>query len=94
MLKFEIYIHANSTQNISPIHKNISIFLYYIQEIVFLKQYPNGINFPTATLINKSTALWGPVYLHGLTLITAWISNHMPSKVLVEMTYPFLDYNN
>ena len=30
---------------------------------------------------------------HGLTLIPAWISNHMPSKVWDEITYPFLNFN-
>ena len=34
-----------------------------------------------------------PFYLHGLTLIPAWISNHMPGKVWDEITYPFLNFN-
>ena len=33
------------------------------------------------------------VYSHGLTLVPARISNHMPSEVLGEITYPFLNYN-
>ena len=32
-------------------------------------------------------------YLHGLTLIPAWISNHMPGKVWGDITYPFLNFN-
>ena len=35
----------------------------------------------------------GRFYSHGLTLIPAWISNHMPSKVWGEITYPFLNFN-
>ena len=35
----------------------------------------------------------GPFYEHGLTLIPAWISNHMPSKVMDGITYPFLNFN-
>ena len=35
----------------------------------------------------------GPFYLHGLTLIPAWISNHMPSEVWDEISYPFLNFN-
>ena len=31
----------------------------------------------------------GPLSQHGLSLIPAWISNHMPSKVWDEITYPF-----
>ena len=34
-----------------------------------------------------------PFYLHDLTLITAWISKHMPSKLLGEITYPFMKCN-
>ena len=42
--------------------------------------------------------LWCPearglFYLHGLTLIPAWISNHAPCKVWDEITYPFLNFN-
>ena len=29
-----------------------------------------------------------------LTLIPAWISNHLPSKVWDEITYPFLNFNS
>ena len=29
---------------------------------------------------------------HGLTLIPAWISNHMPCKVWDEITYPILNF--
>ena len=38
----------------------------------------------------------GPIYLHDLTLILKWISNHMSSNVRVEIVYPFpnfTDYN-
>ena len=34
-----------------------------------------------------------PFYYHGLTLIPAWISNHLPSKVWGEITYPLLNFN-
>ena len=45
----------------------------------------------TTTQIDQTLPIWiqsGTFYLHGLTVIPAWISNHMPSKVLVEITYP------
>ena len=35
----------------------------------------------------------GPFYHHGLTLIPAWISNHMPRKVWAEITHPFPNFN-
>ena len=35
----------------------------------------------------------GPFYHHGLTLIPAWINNHMPWKVWAEITYPFPNCN-
>ena len=34
-----------------------------------------------------------PFYLHGLTLIPAWICNHIQYKVWDEITYPFLNLN-
>ena len=37
--------------------------------------------------------IWGPFYLHGLTLIPAWIRNHMPSKMWDEITYPLPNFN-
>ena len=37
--------------------------------------------------------LWIPFHKHGLTLIPAWISDHMPSKVWDEITYPFPNFN-
>ena len=35
----------------------------------------------------------GPFYEHGLTLIPAWISHHMPSKMWDEITYPLTNFN-
>ena len=46
---------------------------------------------------NMST--WGtintraPFYSHGLTLIPAWINNHIHYKVWDEITYPFLNFD-
>ena len=34
-----------------------------------------------------------PFYLHGLTLIPAWISNHIHYKLCDEITYPFINFN-
>ena len=35
----------------------------------------------------------GLFYKHGLTLISAWISNHIHYKVWDEFIYPFLNFN-
>ena len=35
----------------------------------------------------------GPLLLHGLTLVPAWISNCFHYKVWDEITYPFLNFN-
>ena len=45
------------------------------------------------SLISVRRCPQGPLYLHGLTLIPAWISNHIPSKVWDEIPYPFLNFN-
>ena len=42
---------------------------------------------------NSSLVTSSHFYLHGLTLIAAWKSNHMTSKVWDEFTYPFLNFN-
>ena len=34
-----------------------------------------------------------PFYLHGLTLIPAWISNYIHYNMRDEITYPFLNFN-
>ena len=44
-------------------------------------------------ITNYEYVTCGPFYLHGLTLIPAWISNYMPGKVWGEITYPFLNFN-
>ena len=46
----------------------------------------------TPSALVASTA-WGPIYLRGLTVIPAWISNHMPSKVWDEIGHPFQNLN-
>ena len=55
---------------------------------------------------NKRTSAWKthrskvyqfcirvPFYQHGLTLISAWMSNYTHLKVWYEITYPFLNFN-
>ena len=37
--------------------------------------------------------IWGLFYLHGLTWISAWISNYIHYNVWDEITYPFLNFN-
>ena len=37
---------------------------------------------------------WDLFYYHGLTLIPARVSNHMPNNVWDEITYPFLKFNS
>ena len=49
-------------------------------------------NFQNRRDIAQGT-IWAPFYWHGLTLIPAWISNHLPGKVWDEITYPFLNFN-
>ena len=42
---------------------------------------------------SNSVVTWGHFYWHGLTLISAWISNHLSGKVWDDITYPFLNFN-
>ena len=36
---------------------------------------------------------WGPLYLHGLTVIPTWMSNYIYHKVWDEITHPFPNFN-
>ena len=59
----------------------------------------DGVNVawnPITWSINESTdpTTCGPFYYHGLTLISAWKSNPMSSKVWDEITYPFSNFND
>ena len=63
------------------------ILIFYIIKIQNLGVKPNA-NICVITHITK-----GPIYLHDLTLFSAWISNHRPDKVSDEIYYPFLNVN-
>ena len=43
--------------------------------------------------ITKCNHTRGPFYWCSLTSISAWINNHMPSKVWDEIVYPFSNFN-
>ena len=57
---------------------------YRIQNQLFL-----GLRGKHQSCMWLTCHLWGPLYKHKITLIPARISNHMPSKVWDEITYPF-----
>ena len=44
-------------------------------------------------MVMQTAATWSPVKYYALTLIPAWISDHMPSKVVVEITDKFPSFN-
>ena len=52
-----------------------------------------GIATPGKTVFLIETAPWGHFYLHGLTLIPAWIVNYIHHKVEYEITYPLPKFN-
>ena len=45
------------------------------------------------TALHNVPNIGGPCYLHGLTLIPAWLSNCIPHKVWDEITHPFSNFN-
>ena len=47
---------------------------------------------PSITIMTGE-GTWGPLHKRGLTLISPWISNHMPSLVGGEITYLFPNFN-
>ena len=52
-------------------------------------KYGQGM-FNTVNFLQITT--WGQFYYYGLTLTIARISNHTPSKVWEEITYPFPNF--
>ena len=57
----------------------------------------NAINHANSVIM-ECVAHWdhypGTFYWRGLTLISAWISNHAPGEVWGEITYPFASFHN
>ena len=49
---------------------------------------------PMSWRVENKYKFCGLLILYGLTLILAWTDNHMPSKVWVEITYPFPNFND
>ena len=45
------------------------------------------------TIPKLELSVRGQFYQHGLTLIPAWISNHIYFELWDEITYPFLNFN-
>ena len=52
-----------------------------------------NLNCPWKMFLSIRMYICSRFYYHGSTLIPAWISNLMPSKVWDEITYPFLNVN-
>ena len=69
------------TVNIIPNHAGHNLFCENLVDIM-------------AVHIMTTVVTSGLFYYHGLTLIPAWISNHMLSKVWDEITYLFLNFNS
>ena len=44
-------------------------------------------------VVTVRTTVSRGIYYHELTIIPAWISNHMSNKVFDEFTYPFPKFN-
>ena len=55
---------------------------------ILIYHYPSPIN-----IMKDITSTWETFYSHGLTLIPAWKSNHTPSNVWGEISYPFPNFN-
>ena len=58
-----------------------------------LRRYPIHNMKWDVTDEQRPQTTWCPFNLHGWTLIPAYISNHMASKVRNEISYPFLIFN-
>ena len=89
---------GNTLQHVQwNFNRNYNIFIQedafesVVCEMAAILPQPQCIN--PAYLIPWLLMTCGPFNLHSLTLIPAWISNHMPNNVWDEITYPFLNFN-
>ena len=78
----DMFIQLSTVNATSRIFFNMS---YLGQDLSVLGRHP------WSRTRLRTTAICGPFYQHGLALIPALISYHMPSKVWDEITYPFLN---
>ena len=97
--KMVIILSTTETHSGSCLNTNMLSFQdrdsHYVQmrgphnHLIFIMGNPYSCK---GGLWNGALALWvparDPFYTHGLMLIPAWISNHMPNKVWHEITYP------
>ena len=65
----------------------------YVLNYVFYSNSRVYNHFISSRVCGSNIDTSGPFYLHGLTLIPAWISNYIHYKVWDEITYPFLNLN-
>ena len=63
---------------------------YSYARIFIVSSKPSNVLWVNLHTFQYSSDLF---YRHGLTLIPAWISNHMRTKVWDEITYPFSNFN-
>ena len=68
-----------------------SVQLKIVDDYKFLLRYDLLLPWNIISMAKQPGTL-GPL-LHGLTYIPAWISNHIPSKMWDENTYPFPNFN-
>ena len=64
-----------------------SVTMLSVANDLWKLDYFNTIKF------NKSAVTWNSFYLHGLTLIPVFISNHIHYKMWDEIVYPFQNFN-
>ena len=74
------------------IHTSLNVILIYMYMYVCVYHVMLLLNVTMGLLRLKKA--FGPLYWHGLTLILAWISNHMPSNMWDEIVYLFLNFNS
>ena len=87
---------SNDWANIPVFFAKCHIYEYWKRAVISLVMHICITNHPISFVAAgddqvKTTS--GPFYLHGLTLISAWISNYIHYKLWDEITYPLLNFN-
>ena len=87
----DAYVHEH--QNVFVYIQFICIWLSVSHRSSITWFFQTRVNIETYNTTQTFCTTTDPFYQHGLTLIPAWISNHMPSEVWGKLSYPFPNFN-
>ena len=83
-----LYAKQRFAHTLHIFHIKIIAHLFYVSSVLHRQTTSDDSAICTPTFPPR-----GPFYKHGLTLISAWMNNHLPCKVWDEIIYPCQNFN-